>query len=115
MDDESNIDFPFNRAVIERDSQRQLVYYWFVQRGRRVANEYWSKWYLFTDALLKNRTDGALVRLTTPIGAAESERDADRRMQSFIRELEPKLSRYLSPDSISDQKSALTRPSERRS
>jgi exosortase D (VPLPA-CTERM-specific) len=115
MDDASSIDFPFNRAVIERDSKRQLVYYWFVQRGRPVANEYWSKWYLFTDALLKNRTDGALVRLTTPIGAAESERDADRRLQSFIRELEPRLSRYLPPEAVSDQKSALTRPSERRS
>ena len=114
-DDESSIDFPFNRAVIERDSKRQLVYYWFVQRGRRVANEYWSKWYLFTDALLKNRTDGALVRLTTPIGAAENERDADRRLQSFIRELEPRLTQYLPPETISDQKSATTRPSERRS
>jgi exosortase D (VPLPA-CTERM-specific) len=114
-DDESNIAFPFNRAIIERDSKKELVYYWFVQRGRRVANEYWSKWYLFTDALLKNRTDGALVRLTTPISAAESEHDADRRLQSFIHELAPKLSQYLPPETIPDQKSALTPPSERRS
>ena len=114
-DDESNIFFPFNRAVIERDSKKQLVYYWFVQRGRRVANEYWSKWYLFTDALLKNRTDGALIRLTTPISGAESEREADLRMQSFIRELEPRLSRYLPPENILDHKSALSRPFERRS
>jgi exosortase D (VPLPA-CTERM-specific) len=114
-DDETNIAFPFNRAVIEHDSKKQLVYYWFVQRGRRVANEYWSKWYLFTDALLKNRTDGALVRLITPIGRAESEREADLRLQSFIRELEPKLSQYLPPENIPDRKSALSRPFERRS
>jgi exosortase D (VPLPA-CTERM-specific) len=114
-DDESNIAFPFNRAVIERDSKKQLVYYWFVQRGRRVANEYWSKWYLFTDALLKNRTDGALVRLTTPISGSETEREADLRLQSFIRELEPRLSQYLPPEIIPEQKSALTHPFERRS
>jgi len=114
-DDESNIAFPFNRAVIEHDSKKQLVYYWFVQRGRRVANEYWSKWYLFTDALLKNRTDGALIRLTTPIGRTETEHEADLRLQSFIRELEPKLSQYLPPENILDHKSALSRPFERRS
>jgi exosortase D (VPLPA-CTERM-specific) len=114
-DEELSIALPFNRAVIERDSKKQLVYYWFVQRGRRVANEYWSKWYLFTDALLKNRTDGALVRLTTPIGGAESERDADLRLQSFIRELEPRLRQYLPPEAMPEQKSALSRPFKRRS
>jgi hypothetical protein len=51
---------------------------------------------------------GAPVRLTTPISGAESERDADRRLQSFIRELEPKLGQYLPPEAISDQKSALS-------
>jgi exosortase D (VPLPA-CTERM-specific) len=113
-DDELKIALPFNRVVIERDSKKQLVYYWFVQRGRRVANEYWSKWYLFTDALLKNRTDGALVRLTTPIGGTEPERDADLRLQAFIRELEPRLSQYLPPETIPEYKSALSRPFERR-
>jgi hypothetical protein len=80
-----------------------------------VANEYWSKWYLFTDALLKNRTDGALVRLTTPISSAETEREADLRLQSFIRELEPKLSQYLPPETTPEHKSALSRSFERRS
>jgi EpsI family protein len=114
-DDESSTGFPFNRVVIERDSKKQLVYYWFVQRGRRVANEYWSKWYLFTDALLKNRTDGALVRLTTSISGAETERDADVRLQSFIRELEPRLSQYLPPEAMPEQKSALSRSFDHRS
>ena len=109
-DDELKISLPFNRVIIERDFKRELVYYWFVQRGRSVANEYWSKWYLFTDALLKNRTDGALVRLTTPISAAEPERAADLRLQSFIRELEPRLSQYLPPKSMSELKSALSHP-----
>ena len=38
----------------------------FEQRGRRIANEYWMKWYLLTDSLSRQRTDGSLVRLTTP-------------------------------------------------
>lgn len=93
--DALEVTLPLNRVIIARDSDRQLVYYWFVQRGRKVANEYLSKWYLFADAILKNRTDGALVRLTTPMRAGETEQEADRRLQSFINELEPRLKAYL--------------------
>ncbi len=31
-----------------------------------------------------NRTDGALIRLTTPIFPNESDKDADKRLQEFI-------------------------------
>jgi exosortase D (VPLPA-CTERM-specific) len=99
-------DLPFNRAVIEQNSNKQVVYYWFDERGRKLANEYWSKWYLLTDAILKNRTDGALVRLTTPIFRGESERDADERLQSFMRDVVPTLAGYLPSDTTSQIKAA---------
>src|SRR5262245_19139436 len=89
------VTLPLNRVVIAKDNNKQLVYYWFVQRGRNVANEYWSKWYLFVDAITKNRTDGALVRLVTPFYPNESEDSADGRLRSFIDELEPHLKAYL--------------------
>jgi EpsI family protein len=94
-DADAGLALPFNRALIERGSIKQVVYYWFVQRGRPVANEYWSKWYLFADAILENRTDGALVRVTTPLYPNETEGQADARLQAFIRELEPRLRRHL--------------------
>ena len=88
--------FPVNRVVIERGATKQIVYYWFVQRGRKVANEYWSKWYLFADAIMMNRTDGALVRVTTPVYAGETEHQADGRAKTFIKDMEPRLGAYLS-------------------
>jgi exosortase D (VPLPA-CTERM-specific) len=87
--------FEANRVVIERAGQRQLVYYWFEQRGRRIANEYWMKWYLLVDALVLNRSDGALVRLTTPIGAQEAAGAADQRLVGFVRLAVPKLAAYV--------------------
>jgi EpsI family protein len=69
-----------------------------VQRGRPVANEYWSKWYLFADAITKNRTDGALVRVTTPIARGEGEKEPDTRLQDFIAEFEPRLKAFLPSD-----------------
>jgi exosortase D (VPLPA-CTERM-specific) len=77
--------FEVNRVVIDRNGQRQLVYYWFEQRGRRIANEYWMKWYLMVDALVRNRSDGALVRVTTPVGALEAAGNADQRLVDFVR------------------------------
>ncbi|GAG06378.1 unnamed protein product, partial [marine sediment metagenome] len=73
----------FNRTLIKRGEQRQLVYYWFQQRGRLMANEYLVKWYLLVDALAKNRTDGALVRLVTPIDSREPIAAGDRRLRQF--------------------------------
>ena len=35
--------FTLNRAVIEKGTSRQLVYYWFEQRGTRMTNDYAAK------------------------------------------------------------------------
>jgi exosortase D (VPLPA-CTERM-specific) len=89
---------PLNRAIIERNGSKQLVYYWYEERGRKVASEYWSKWYLLFDAITKNRSDGALVRLITTVLPGELEGDADKRLQSYMRDLLPNLNGYLPPD-----------------
>jgi exosortase D (VPLPA-CTERM-specific) len=94
-DPDSDTTLWLNRAVIERDSDRQVVYYWFDERGRRVTNEYMLKWYLLKDAIHLNRTDGALVRLTTALYPGEDEKEADLRLQAFTRDLLPNLAQFL--------------------
>ena len=84
-----------NRAVISMGNSRQLVYYWFVQQGRIVTNEYLVKWYIFWDALTRSRTDGALVRLVTPVPDGTDIAAADQRLAAFIRAIDPKLSYFL--------------------
>ena len=76
-------------------SKRQLVYYWFEQRGRIITNEYLAKWYLFLDSLLLTRTDGALVRLVTPIPEGVDESEADKRLIEFLREFYQQLPEYI--------------------
>jgi exosortase D (VPLPA-CTERM-specific) len=86
-----------NRTLIELGNQRQLVYYWFQQRGRVVTNEFAVKWYLFWDALTRHRTDGAMVRLVIALPRASSEAQADRRLTEFAGRIAPTLTRYV-PD-----------------
>jgi exosortase D (VPLPA-CTERM-specific) len=90
-------DLAANRVTIELDGQRQIVYYWFQQRGRHLTNEYFVKWYIFWDALTRNRTDGALVRVVVPLGKNVDESEADRRVAQFSAQAEPVLANYV-PD-----------------
>jgi exosortase D (VPLPA-CTERM-specific) len=88
-------DLPINRIVIKKEDNTQLVYYWFQQRGRQFANEYFMKWYLFKDALLLNRTDGALVRITTAVAPNENIADADNRLKAFAQQVAPVLPKFI--------------------
>jgi hypothetical protein len=57
---------------VEHESgARAVVYYWYQGRGRVEANEYMVKWDLVRDAVLRRRTDEALVRLVFPVGRDE--------------------------------------------
>jgi exosortase D (VPLPA-CTERM-specific) len=84
-----------NRALVQQGTQRQLVYYWFQERGRDITSEYLVKWYLLEDALLRNRTDGALVRLITPLQPNESPAAADLRLAQFSAGVLTTLKSYL--------------------
>jgi len=87
----------FNRVIVQKGGQRILMYYWFQQRERRIADEFGMKYYLLVDGLLKGRKDGALVRIFTPIiaGAGNATQEADHRLQAFARTALPTMRRYL--------------------
>ena len=53
------------------------------------------KWYLFKDALLLNRTDGALVRITTAVSSNENIADADNRLKAFAQQVAPVLPKFI--------------------
>lgn len=76
--------FHINRAVIQKGLSKQLVYYWFEQRGKRMTNDFSVKASVIYDSLTMGRSDGALVRFVTPIGKDESEAEADVRLQGFM-------------------------------
>lgn len=86
-----------NRFIIRMGESRQLVYYWFKQRDRIITNEFSVKWYMLLDALMRNRTDGALVRLTTVLRSGEDAEAGDVRLRAFAHEIAAPLSQYV-PD-----------------
>ena len=82
-----------NEYVIQRGLDKQLVFYWYQGRGRVIASEYSGKFWMVADAISRNRTDGALVRLVTPMN--DGEVDARARLVSFTQILFPHLENAL--------------------
>jgi EpsI family protein len=87
--------FPANRYVIAKGDSRQLVLYWFWAHDRGVASEYWVKFYLVADSMRMNRSDGALVRIMTPLYSDETAEAAQQRLLPFASDVAPLLDNYI--------------------
>ncbi len=73
--------FAANKYVIQNGEYRTMMVYWYQGRGRNVASEYWGKIYTVFDSVRLRRSNGALVRVTVPIG--NSEADAEKTAIEF--------------------------------
>ena len=81
--------------IIANGDNRQFVIYWYQAHGRSVANEYKAKAYLVSDAIRMNRTDGALIRVITPVYGSTGLLAARERAEGFVAELMPQLPRFI--------------------
>jgi EpsI family protein len=81
--------------IISDGEAKQFVIYWYQAHGRSMANEYMAKIYMVADAIRMNRTDGALVRVITPIASSEDTAAARGRAEAFTSQLAPLLPRFV--------------------
>jgi EpsI family protein len=79
-----------NRVMIQKGMDKQVVLYWYQSQGRVVASEYTAKMCLLWDAATKNRTDGAIVRVTIPVKDGNEEA-AMSRVKEFLNQAYPNL------------------------
>jgi len=71
------------------------VLYWYQAHGRATPSEYWAKFYLVSDAIRMNRSDGALVRVVTVLQNGESPEAAEGRAVGFAQRIIPILDEYI--------------------
>jgi len=95
----SDTAFNINRAIIQKGESRMMVYYWFEQKGRRIAWDFAAKFWLMVDGIATGRTDGGLVRLTTVIRQNESDEDAEARLRTMMQDLMSPLQRFVPTNS----------------
>ena len=64
---------PVNMYLIRKGLEETVVIYWYQSHGRVIASEYAGKFYMVYDALRLNRTDAALIRITSPVVNGDEE------------------------------------------
>lgn len=91
----SDAPFYVNRAIVQKGETRMMVYYWFDQKGRKIAWDMEAKFWLLVDGIRTGRTDGALVRLTTPILRDETDAEAESRLIEMLQGTIDVLPRFI--------------------
>lgn len=85
-----------NRYLLEKGTNRAVVYYWYQGRGRVSWNEYAVKWELLRDKALHGRSEEALVRIVVPLDPAAPNR-ADALAAQVAQDIIPRLFGILAP------------------
>ncbi len=80
-----------NRGVIVKGQQRILMYFWMELRGRAVQDLEYVKFVNLWDSVVSGRSDGALVRVYTPLGPDEAPAAGDARLLEFLERAYPQL------------------------
>ena len=88
-----------NRVLIQKGLDKQVILYWYHDRGRVIPSEYWAKGYLVWDAMTKRRSDGSLVRISVPVQGATEEEAFDQAVR-FLRDMWPVLLDFMPDQTI---------------
>ena len=84
-----------NRFLVQKSNQRELVLYWYRAQGDDVPGEVAAKAAMVKNAIIRNRTDGALLRVSAPVESSVAE--TSDRLVAFVQAMYPRLGDYL-PD-----------------
>lgn len=84
-----------NRYIIQKDRRMQVVLYWYQARGRAIAGEVDAKIEMVRGAITRNRTDGAIVRVSSVV--AGSLQETTERLVGYVQRAYPVLHEFL-PD-----------------
>jgi len=90
-----NSPYKINRIIIQKGSQRSLVYYWFTHMGHAIPRSASAKFSVLTRGVMAGRSDGAIIRLIRPIGEGQSEDVAEAQINNLLKELLTELPRFI--------------------
>ena len=75
QDPNSNNTYKINKILFQKGMDKISMLYWYQGRNRIVANEYLDRYFLIQDAILRQRSEGSLIRIIGPwIETGESEK-----------------------------------------
>ena len=82
-----------NHYLLQRERDLQVVLYWYEAQGRPVAGEIPAKIEMLRNSVLHNRTDGALVRVSSLVHGSVAETSA--RLVEYVQAMYPAVREHL--------------------
>jgi EpsI family protein len=82
---------PANLVLIEMTQRRYAVLYWYEIGGIATLSDHGYRARLLYNRLVRGRSDGALIRIASPLEAGEDGRGALSRQTEFLRLFYPAL------------------------
>lgn len=89
-----NHDIHYSSFIVEKDGQKELVYYWFQADSFSTDSTFIQKLSLFWQELMKKGQNSAFVRVSTPLNGTEIN-GANKRIVEFINKFYPVFFRYV--------------------
>lgn len=84
-----------NRGIIQKGASKLLVYFWYREQGSDLTTTAEVKWNMIKRMMSDRRSDGALIRVITPISESGGIAEADARLTGFLGEQVGRLSEYI--------------------
>ena len=78
-----------NKMILSKGEEKQMAHYWYQGRGRVIANEYKDRAWMIYDSITRQRSDGALVRITGPGENLELDEKEQREFLKKVLEVIP--------------------------
>jgi EpsI family protein len=87
-----------NRRILSEGGKRQAAVFWYDLNGRLLTSPLAVKLYTALDGMTNGRTNGALVWVSTDLPSAGEEgvEQATTRLETFVAQAFPRLTRFLS-------------------
>ncbi len=95
------VDVPFfqelkvTKMVVEKEGLRQLVYFWFQTKNKATPDKNIHRFHLALHAIQRDNTHALFIRPITTIRPNEKIKDAEERMDRFVKEMTGPLIRFL--------------------
>ncbi len=88
------------KMVIEKGGTRQLVYFWFQTKDKATYDKNINRFHLSLHAIRRDNTHDLFIRPIMPINPAEGIKEAETRLDVFVREMMPVLLKFLKENQV---------------
>ena len=82
-----------NRYVLQKGPDAMMVLYWYESQGRSMAGELSAKLELVRNSIIDNRSDGAIVRISSPVYGSIAQ--TSELLGEYAKSLYPVLGEFL--------------------